>query len=128
MMTIPGSVQQIGELCFAWCSRLDDLAFEKESKLQRIEESAFGGSGLRRIVLPNAHEFMAGSALRETHVYYVAKERREAVYAVSGSFLHHMLDKTLVRCCGSHNEVIIPNLVESIGGSCFEMIEALEAV
>jgi hypothetical protein len=52
---------------------------------------------LRRIVLPNALESIAGSAFTETHVDYIAIERGEAVYAVSGSFVHHTLDNTLVR-------------------------------
>jgi hypothetical protein len=92
-MTIPRSVQQIGESCFASCSRLDDLAFEKESKLQRTEESAFARSGLIRIVLPNLFAFVAGSGFVEAHVYCVAIEGGEAVHAVSGSFLHHTHDK-----------------------------------
>jgi hypothetical protein len=33
-ITIPRSVRQIEESCFASCARLDDFAFEKESKLQ----------------------------------------------------------------------------------------------
>jgi hypothetical protein len=51
-----------------------------------MEESPFAGSGLRRILLPNALEFIAVSAFVETQVYYVAIERGDAV---SGPFLHH---------------------------------------
>jgi hypothetical protein len=80
------------------------MAFERESQLQRIEESAFAGSGLRRIVLPKSLEFIAGSAFLETHVYYTAIEPGEAAYAISSSFLDNTLDKTLFRYFGSQRK------------------------
>jgi hypothetical protein len=104
------------------------MAFQRESQLQRIEESAFAGSGLRRIVLPQSLEFVAVSAILEIHVYYAAIEPGEALYTISGSFLHNTLDKTLVRYFGSQQKIIIPTFLEIIGGSCFEIIEAPEEI
>jgi hypothetical protein len=44
--------------CFSKCNSLTSVTFESNSKLQRIEESAFVGSGLRPIHVPASVEVL----------------------------------------------------------------------
>jgi hypothetical protein len=37
-----------------WCKSLESVAFENGSRLERIEESAFQGSGLKSILIPSS--------------------------------------------------------------------------
>jgi hypothetical protein len=49
---IPSSVEVLCKKCFCDCQSLTSVVFEQGSKLQRIEGSAFTGSGLKSIEFP----------------------------------------------------------------------------
>jgi hypothetical protein len=126
-IAIPRFVEVISQGAFCSCPRLEDVTFETNSALQRIENSAFAGSALRRIAIPGSVVSMAGSAFVETRVYCISVEG-EGSHMVSGSFLHDMENKKVVRYFGSEKVVVIPSFVEVIGSSCFEMVESLEEI
>jgi hypothetical protein len=44
----------LGKESFCACKSLESVIFENGSRLERIEEKAFYGSGLRSIVIPSS--------------------------------------------------------------------------
>jgi hypothetical protein len=55
---IPSNVEFIGANCFRQCHSLCEVIFESGSKLQRIEEYAFHGTGVKMIRIPSSVEFI----------------------------------------------------------------------
>jgi hypothetical protein len=51
---IPSSVVVLGKESFRACQSLESVTFEPSSRLERIDESAFLGSGLPSIVIPSS--------------------------------------------------------------------------
>jgi hypothetical protein len=55
---IPSSISRLIKDCFSRCTSLTSVTFESNSKLQRIEESAFAQSGLTTIEVPASVEVL----------------------------------------------------------------------
>jgi hypothetical protein len=53
-IVIPSSLVALGKECFDNCMSLGSVIFETGSQLEKIDESAFRGSGLRSIVIPSS--------------------------------------------------------------------------
>jgi hypothetical protein len=53
-IVIPGSVVDLGKLSFHDCKSLESVTFEDGSRLERIDDFAFSGSGLKSIVIPSS--------------------------------------------------------------------------
>jgi hypothetical protein len=51
---IPSSVVILGKESFGGCKLLTSVIFESDSRLERIEESAFYQSGLKSIIIPSS--------------------------------------------------------------------------
>jgi hypothetical protein len=59
-ITIPSSVELIGERGFFSCKSLREITFEAGSKLRRIGGRAFDNTGLWKIVIPSSVEVIGG--------------------------------------------------------------------
>jgi hypothetical protein len=55
-VVIASRIEIVGEFCFSECQSLTSITFEANSKLHRIEESAFAWSGLIAIEIPASVE------------------------------------------------------------------------
>jgi hypothetical protein len=55
---IPKSVEVLCKECFSNCKSLTSITFESDSRLQRIEERAFAGTGLKSIIVPSSVEVL----------------------------------------------------------------------
>jgi hypothetical protein len=64
-IVIPCSVVVLGAFSFHMCRALESVTFEKGSRLERIEESAFGLCGLTSIVIPSLVIVLGKSSFRE---------------------------------------------------------------
>jgi hypothetical protein len=51
-VVVKKEVEAIGEFCFFECQSLHEVIFEKGSKVERLEKSAFSGCSLDKIVIP----------------------------------------------------------------------------
>jgi hypothetical protein len=58
---IPQNVEILGSSCFSYCGSLSSLLFESESRLTRIEFSAFSSSSLESIMIPRNVEILCSS-------------------------------------------------------------------
>jgi hypothetical protein len=62
---IPSSVVVLGEKSFSRCKWLESVRFERGSRLERIEESAFTDSGLESIEIPSSVTSLGPSSFRK---------------------------------------------------------------
>jgi hypothetical protein len=51
---IPSSVVILGKTSFGECKSLESVTFESGSRLERIDDMAFSGSGLKSIEIPSS--------------------------------------------------------------------------
>ena len=65
---VGGSGAMIGKFNFNWCSKLQSVTFEEETKLERIGWGAFGYSSLPSIIIPDSVTQIDGYAF-----YYCSK-------------------------------------------------------
>jgi hypothetical protein len=74
VVTIPASVEELGQKCFSSCQPLSFVTFETGSRLLVIREQAFTDSGLRAIAIPagvvRVEEYCFPSCLRLTTVVF----------------------------------------------------------
>jgi hypothetical protein len=62
-ISIPESVEFIGDFCFSDCYKLAKVEISQKSKLREIGKSAFSQSRLRHIALPVSVEFIGSEAV-----------------------------------------------------------------
>jgi hypothetical protein len=111
-IVIPSSVVVLGEGSFSGHKSLESVTFESGSRLERIEERAFCGSGLRSILIPSSVVFLGLQSLSEC-------KSLESVIFESGSRLERIEERAF---SGSALESIeIPPNVAFIGVSAFDM-------
>ena len=120
-ITIPASVETIGESCFANCYELESVTFEEGSKLTAIGDNAFDCcEALKSITIPASVETIGQycfgwcSALES-----VTYEEGSELTAIEGHAFHG---------CSALNSITIPASVGTIGESCFASCFALESV
>jgi hypothetical protein len=116
---IPASVEVVAKLCFAFCKPFDLIEFEKGSKLQRLESSAFQGTFLKRITIPATVEFIG----KECFQY--CKFMRAVIFD-SGSKLRKIGKRAFWQ---THlGKITIPRGVETIGGECFCLCDIMKEI
>jgi hypothetical protein len=127
-IVIPSSVEILCNSCFAGCHSLSSITFESDSHLQRIEESAFYLSGLKSIVIPHSVEFIDGSAFGGLYLDCISISPGESRFYVRDSFLENILDRSIVRCFGHCQSVIIPSSIEILCKFCFSECKSLSSI
>jgi hypothetical protein len=115
-MTIPSSVEVIGECCFSTSRFLCEITSETGSKLKEIGRWTFDGINLAKIALPSKCEFLITISLR--NVKSVTIFRDHPVFVIAESFVLSSDRKRLVRYLGSDSRVLIKKEIEMIGKEC----------
>jgi hypothetical protein len=125
---IPSSVSVLGKSSFSGCQTLESVTFESHSRLERIEESAFRGSGLQSIVIPRDVAFVDGSAFIRVSLDSVSVSGEGSQLVVCDSFLEGCGGSIIYRYLGFSNSVMIPSRIVVLGPSSFSQCEEVEAV
>jgi hypothetical protein len=120
-MTIPSSVEVIGEYCFYSCESLCEVTFERGSKLQRIEKEAFSPgifavTGLKKITIPSSVEVIGENS------FSWCRSLSEVTFE-RGSKLQRI--EELAFYLTGLKKITIPSSVEVIGENCFQSCESL---
>jgi hypothetical protein len=101
-VTIPASVEEIGEFCFSRCRFLDVVVFERGSRVRRLTTRAFGDSGLRRIEIPASVEVIEPeSFFRCDSLEELVFEKGSRFKKISPSAFGEGRAKRDGRCCGA---------------------------
>jgi hypothetical protein len=116
---IPSSVVVLGKASFCWCESLESVTFESDSRLERIEESAFGESGLKSILIPSS-VIVLGKAS------FYGCNSLESVTFESDSRLERIEEFVFSR--SGLKSILIPSSVVVLGKSSFYGCRSLESV
>ena len=66
-VTIPGSIEILGDRAFGECESLKDVIFEENSRLKRVEDGAFSGcESIISLALPEGVEYIGYNAFYNT--------------------------------------------------------------
>jgi hypothetical protein len=103
----PKSVEVLCKYCFSNCKSLTSVAFEFESKLQRIEESTFPGTGLTEFLLPHSLQFLSGSAFVCCALNIVSFRPGRCEFQVHELFIEDIAGQSVVRYLGASSAVVI---------------------
>ena len=120
-ITIPASVETIGEYCFYCCTALESVTFEEVSKLTSIAQKAFGECpALKSITIPASVETIGEFCFAYCYALEsVTFEKGSKLTTIGGSAFDS---------CEALKSITIPASVETVGQYCFAWCEALEPV
>jgi hypothetical protein len=119
-ITVPASVEILGDRCFERCEDLATVTFERISNLKKIGEGAFAFSAIRSITLPASVNEIDGSAFMGCRLEAVAIDPGNQRFIVRGRTLLTSDGTEIVRFFGIEGEIIVGKEVEVLQKSCFE--------
>jgi uncharacterized radical SAM superfamily Fe-S cluster-containing enzyme len=118
-IVIESRIEILCESCFFKCESLTSVTFESNSKLHRIEESAFTQSGLRTIQIPASVEVLCKSC-------FDSCRSLTSVTFESNSKLHRIEEAAFAE--SGLRTIEIPASVEVLCKSCFDSCRSLTSV
>jgi hypothetical protein len=124
----PASVEVVCKSCFVICISLTTVTFESNSKLHRIEESAFQQSGVTELFLPNSIHFLSGSAFAGASLNSISFWPGQCEFQVSEMVIEDIADRSLIRYFGRSTVVVIKSRIEIVSESCFSNCTSLTTV
>jgi hypothetical protein len=116
-VTIPSSVEVIGDFCFSGCRSLREIIFEAGSRLRQIGDRVFSGTKLAIIEIPSKCEILNGLSLKGVKSVVISSEN--PFFAIERSLLTSHDGKRLIQFFGSESELLIKREIEVIGRGCF---------
>jgi hypothetical protein len=127
-VTVPASVEILGDRCFEYCCDLATVTFEEKSRLRKIGEGAFASSRIRSITIPASVDEMDGSAFAHCRLEAIDIAAGNRRFIIRGNTLLTSDGTEIVRFFGFEREIIVPMEVEVLQKSCFASLECLEEV
>jgi hypothetical protein len=119
-MTVPSSVEILGDRCFALCEKLTTVTVEEISKLKKIGEMAFRGSNIHSITIPASATQIDGSAFLDCPLESIDIATGNESFIARGKTLLTSDGPRIVRYFGSQREIFVWKDVEVLEKSCFE--------
>jgi hypothetical protein len=116
-ITVPNSVTTICDSAFA-SSSLTSITFDPSSRLNRIERCAFEFCEIGQIEIPEAVEFIEGSAFCCQILRKITLTGNKR-FALQNGLLFDGSGTLLVRNFRNGGEVTVPKTVEVLGPGCF---------
>jgi hypothetical protein len=114
--------------CFSHCKSLVSVTFECDSKLQRIEESAFKWNGLTELLLPNSLQFLSGSAIDVRSLYTISFWPGPCEFQVHEMLIEDMAGRSVIRYFGRSSAIVIESKINILCAFCFRSCESLLSV
>jgi hypothetical protein len=124
-ITIPSSVEILGDRCFMNCYQLTTITFEEISSLKRIGERAFAYSGLESFTIPASANEIDGSAFEGCPLNAIDIAAGNRSFIVRGNTLVRSDGTEIVKSFGPEREIFVAREVEVLHDSCFESLESL---
>jgi hypothetical protein len=114
------SVEIICSDCFRSCKSLDDVQFESNSQLRRIESGAFSEClSLTSILLPVSLKAIDGSAFSGSRVSKVIIPEESSSFQIQNDFVTDFEGTSLIMYFGQSSLLTIPSHYSRICGKCF---------
>jgi hypothetical protein len=118
-VVIPSSVLALCRSCFCQCQSLASLTFERGSRLERIEESAFACSQLKSIVIPSSVVVLGKAS-------FFGCKPLESFLFEEGSRLERIEESAFQR--SRLNSIVIPSSGGVLGPWSFSWCDRLQKV
>jgi hypothetical protein len=122
VITVPSSVEILGDRCFEKCSGLATVTFEAPSQVKRIGERAFACSGLQSFTIPASTNEIDGSAFVGCPLEAIHIDPGNRGFIVRGNTLLTSDGTEIVRSFGFGPEIFVPSEVEVLQNLCFESL------
>jgi hypothetical protein len=127
-ITIPSSVEILGDRCFENCPRLSLVSFEAPPRLIIIGEHAFAFSGIQSFTIPASTNEIDGSAFVDCPLEQIDIDRWNRTFIVSENTLLTSDGTEIVRSFGLELKIFVGKEVEVLRNSCFESSQCLTAL
>jgi hypothetical protein len=124
-ITVPSSVEILGDRCFEHCPHLAKVAFVEISNLKTIGQRAFAFSRIRSFTIPASTNEIDGSAFVGCPLEEIDIDPGNRTFIVSGNTLLTSDGTEIVRSFGLKREIIVGSEVGVLQKSCFELLECL---
>ena len=118
-LTVPASVTFIGDGAFAYCSALESITFERNSKLSAINESSFCNTSVKSLAIPKSVRTIGNSA-------FAYCNSLNTLTIESGSCLESI--GTYAFTNSSITGISLPDTLTSIGAYAFSACSALQSI
>jgi hypothetical protein len=125
---IPSSVEILCSSCFQNCQSLSSISFEPNSRLIRIESSAFLFSSLQSIIIPRNAQFIDGSAFCNVELSSITIENGNTTFVIEQDLLIDIIWHKLIRSFSRSSTVHIPSHIEILGSNCFSYCHSLSSI
>jgi hypothetical protein len=113
------NIEIVGTNCFSNCESLFSITFESNSRLTRIESSAFSSSSLQSILIPRNVEILESRCFSFCHSL-------SSITFESNSHLTRIESKAFYK--SRLRSILIPRNVEVLGSKCFSNCESLSSI
>jgi hypothetical protein len=121
----PESAFRIPRVILKPYHRVHSILFESNSRLTRIESSAFSFSSIESIVIPRNVQFIDGSAFCNVNLSSITTESGNNTIVVEKVLLIHIICHKLIRNFSRSSKVDIPNHIEILCSECFSYCQSL---
>jgi hypothetical protein len=98
------------------------MSFESNSRLTRIESSAFSYSSLQSIVIPRNVQFIDGSAFCNVPLSSISIESGNNTFIIQNDLLIDIICDKLIRNFSRSSKVDIPNHIEILVRNVFPFV------
>jgi hypothetical protein len=120
-------IEVIGDCCFIWNEFVNEIVFEEDSELRKIEGFAFRETKVTKIEIPSKCEVLDGSSFWN-NMKTVTISRSNRFLKIAESFVMSRDGKRLIRYLGSEAKVRIRKEIEVIVDGCFATCEFVREV
>jgi hypothetical protein len=121
-LSIPSSVEILGDRCFEDCRDLATITFEAPSKVKKIGEQAFAFSRLQSFTIPALTNEIDGSAFVGCPLEEIDIDPGNRRFILGENILLTPDGTEIVRCFGLEREIFVPSEVEVLQKSCCESL------
>jgi hypothetical protein len=124
-ITVPSSVEILGDRCFEYSENLATVTFEEPSKLETIGERVFAFSAIKSITIPTSVKEIDWSAFAGCPLEQIYIDPGNRRFVIRENALLTSDGKEIVKYLGQEREVFVPSEVEELRRSCFESLQCL---
>jgi hypothetical protein len=124
-LSIPSSVEILGDRCFENCGEVTTITFEAPSKVKKIGERAFAFSSIQSFTIPALTNEMDGSAFAGCPLEEIDIDPGNQRFILGENILLTPDGTEIVRCFGLEREILVPMEVEVLQKSCCESLRRL---
>jgi hypothetical protein len=124
-VSVPSSVEILGDRCFENCPLLQKVTFEEPPRLKKIVSRAFARSRLQSFTIPALTNEIDGSALVQCPLEEIDIDTWNQMFIVRGNTVLTSDVIEIVKAFGVKGGIHVPSDFEILQKSCFELLRGM---